>query len=100
MGRITSSTPQAHEAVLSSSQLTVGLVGLGLWAFSLCSLGALAMTGLKPVHCASAITFLAFCGMVMFTATGYPFEEDATTPDKCRGLDCLPERRLRGEISL
>lgn len=77
---ITITDPKADEMVQSSSQLTIALVGLGLWSASLCGLGALSWLKAKPVRCASGIALLAFCGLVMFMASGYPFGPGPVEP--------------------
>lgn len=81
-----------QEAVLSSSQLTVGLVGLLLWALSAC-LGAAGWGAPKSVHCASAAVQLAFCGLVVLLASAPAAGSDM---GGCVGRGCAVVRRLRG----
>merc|ERR1712217_738834 len=86
-------TVEANQKIVSSTQLTIGLVGLALWTLSLCGLGALSWTSPKPVNCASATVLAAFCGMVMFMSVGYPSSEAASpshiAPHGFTGLSCF-----------
>lgn len=74
-------TVKGHSAVLTSSQLTVGAIGLALWPLTLCGLGSSVWTAPKPMRCVSAVVLLAFCTLVLLTAAGSPIRPTRGTQE-------------------
>uniref|UniRef100_A0A7S0FJP9 Uncharacterized protein n=1 Tax=Pyrodinium bahamense TaxID=73915 RepID=A0A7S0FJP9_9DINO len=79
----------ARDTIFVGSQLTIGFLGIALWALSLCFLGAtveLPWKATKPVHCASAIVLLTYCVAVLLMSRGYAGDGDQDVA--CTGPGC------------